>query len=242
MKDIAESTESRSQASKRADYGEKVLWCLSEMKMGEAADVPLTVVLMSFARPTGAWASSVGRSTSSDRLESLVADDDACEVLVGLQSGDSEARLSATRALRELVEIEQIRAALNAERDGRTQREIGRLLGVSQTEVHRMLRRAKNAGTDWVRVAPRELILRYRAGLISRGTLLGRLNGIEEGQVAPHSGDGYTPGAWDQVRDAFMDGLLTEDEYEELRKQSRSTNQRAAAPAGPQRATEQGGL
>lgn len=240
MEDVVDST---AQASTGADYREKLLWLLSQRHVGEAGDVPLTMALVSLAQPAGAWAGSVGHlATLSSRMGAVADDDDVCEVLVGLQSGDSEARLSAARALRELVEIEQIRAALNAERDGRTQREIGRLLGVSQTEVHRMLRRAKNAVTDWVRVAPRELILRYRAGLISRGTLLGRLNGLDEGQVAPHSGDGYTPGTWDQVRDAFMDGLLTEDEYEDLREQSRRTNPRAGASAESQQSAAHGGL
>ena len=240
MEDVVDSA---GQVSTSADYRQKLLWHLSQRNVGEAGDIPLTVALMSLARPAGAWAGPVGHHTVlSGSVGSIVADDDDVhEVLVGLQSGDSAARLSAARALRELVEIEQIRAALNAERDGRTQREIGRLLGVSQTDVHRMLRRAKNAGTDWVRVAPRELILRYRAGLISRGTLLGRLNDLDEGQVAPHSGDGYAPGTWDQVRDAFMDGLLTEDEYEELREQSRRTNPRAGAPAETQRAAAQRG-
>jgi hypothetical protein len=36
------------------------------------------------------------------------------------------------------------------------------------------------------------------------------------GQTDPKGGDGYIPGAWDQVRRAYLDGHITEEAYEIL--------------------------
>lgn len=136
----------------------------------------------------------------------------------------TKARLQAARAWRELAELDVTRAALQAADDGVTQREIGRLLDASQTEVHRLLRRARTAGRDWGREGIRELVLRYRAGLISRGTLIGRLSELADGRSGGPAGDGYVPGAWDEVRDAYMDGLLDDAEYDELRASLRTSS------------------
>ena len=39
------------------------------------------------------------------------------------------------------------------------------------------------------------------------------------GQSDPNGGDGYVPGAWDEVRAAFMDGHISQEAYEVLRAQ-----------------------
>lgn len=38
------------------------------------------------------------------------------------------------------------------------------------------------------------------------------------GETAPDGQDGYVPGAWDEVRQAYMDGHITEEAYEVLRE------------------------
>jgi hypothetical protein len=41
------------------------------------------------------------------------------------------------------------------------------------------------------------------------------------GESDPNQGDGYVPGAWDEVRRAFMQGHISEEAYEVLREQMR---------------------
>ena len=149
------------------------------------------------------------------------------EEVEGIRTLAPRVRLQAARAWEELAALEKTRAALGAADDGMSQREIGELLDVPQTEVHRLLRRARTSGRDWGREGARELILRYRAGLISRGTMVGSLSSAERGRSGDGFEDGYVPGAWDEIRDAYLDGLLADDEYDELRSRlddSRSGN------------------
>lgn len=125
--------------------------------------------------------------------------------------------LRRVRALAELLDLAEERAVLRAADDGQTQRAIATALGKSQTQVHRILQRARLAGTD-LRVNTREVILLYQAGVISRGTMLGRLDSTWEGQSAESEFDsGYLPGPWDEIRSAYLAGLLTDEDYEELR-------------------------
>ncbi|GAA1134817.1 sigma factor-like helix-turn-helix DNA-binding protein [Nocardioides aquiterrae] len=194
---------------------------VSEARWSRPGEVPLT------ARWLLTIADSVtGSRQSRDYLcgavfdhvcDSVTSDHDVTEQM----QVDPRTRLRAARAWSELTELEQTRSALLATEDGMAQREIARLLGVSQTEVHRMLRRARTVSRDWFATTPRELILEYNAGIISRGMLVGRLGGVAEGAGGPGElDDGYKPDSWDEVRDAYLDGLLTEEEYEELRAKS----------------------
>lgn len=125
--------------------------------------------------------------------------------------------LRRARALAELLDLAEERAVLRAADDGQTQRAIATALGKPQTQVHRILQRARLAGTD-LRVNTREVILLYQAGAISRGTMLGRLDSSREGESAESEFDsGYLPGSWEEIRSAYMAGLLTDEEYERLR-------------------------
>lgn len=123
--------------------------------------------------------------------------------------------LRGVRARRELLAIEESEQVLDAERAGMTQRQIASELGRSQTDVHRLLRKAR-AGLP---SEARRLILQAVAGEISRGTMVGRLKShMVEGVEAPgEQVDGYEPGELDEVRRAFMDGLISESEYNEIR-------------------------
>lgn len=136
---------------------------------------------------------------------------------------DSLDSLRRVRALLELTRRLEVQALLRADAEGRTQREIGGALGKPQTQVHRLLRGAKASEIDThltvdFSVPATEIILQYKAGAISRGTMIGRLIGARHGHSAGgEHDDGFVPDTWDQVRDAFLAGLLTEAEYEEIR-------------------------
>jgi len=130
------------------------------------------------------------------------------------------------RALSELVELHRVRAALLASREGHSQRELAKALGTSQSDVHRILRRAR-AVPDILSISPREMILEYLVGIISRGEMLGRLSTLSRGRVAPgNQQDGYSPDAWDEVRSAHLDGLIGDEVYEELRNSERTSTWR----------------
>lgn len=123
--------------------------------------------------------------------------------------------LRGIRARRELLAIEESEQVLHAERAGMTQRQIAAELGRSQSDVHRLLRRAR---AD-VPSEARRLILQAVAGEISRGTLVGRLKPqmVRGTDAEGEQVDGYAPGELDEVRQAYMDGLISESEYNEIR-------------------------
>ncbi len=128
---------------------------------------------------------------------------------------DHQEDLRAVRARRELIAIEEVDSAVAAARDGLTQRQIAGLLGRSQSDVHRMLRRAAEGmpSETW------KIILRAAAGDGTRATMVGRLRpGLNRGtSPVGEQVEGYLPGPLDDVRRAFMEGLLTEREYDEIR-------------------------
>lgn len=125
--------------------------------------------------------------------------------------------LRRSRALAELLEIDEERAVLRASDAGYPQRTIAQSLGKPQTQIHRILRRARLGETN-MRTTAREVILQRQAGAITQGMMLGLLKGAAEGTSALGEHDsGFMPDDWDEIRSAYMSGLLTEVEYEELR-------------------------
>jgi len=125
--------------------------------------------------------------------------------------------LRRTRALTELLEIDEARVVMRASDAGHPQRAIAEALGKPQTQIHRILRRARISEAI-MRTSAREIILQHQAGAISRGTMLGLLKGAAEGISAGGEHDaGFAPDDWDEIRSAFMASLITEAEYEELR-------------------------
>ena len=132
----------------------------------------------------------------------------------GHDDSSPETALRQVRARTELCGLAEVRAVRQATKAGLSQRAIAKLLGTSQTNVHRLLRQSR-AVDD--RRGPREVILCYVAGEISRGALIGSLSDLARGSHPEDGGDGYLPGTWDEVRAAFLDGLLAETDYEELR-------------------------
>lgn len=134
--------------------------------------------------------------------------------------------LRRVSALQELLSITEERAVARAAADGRTQREIAAALRKPQTQVHRILRQAR-LGEASRRASAREVILQFRAGVISEGMMIGLLRGASEGKSGGGQHDeGFVRDDWDEIRTAFLSGLLTEDQYESLRTTKMSASGR----------------
>jgi predicted DNA-binding protein (UPF0251 family) len=135
-------------------------------------------------------------------------------------------RLRSLRARRELLHIEQDEALQASLRDGLSQREIASFAGISQPTVQRILQRIRrdSATAASTTTDVRRLILRHAAQEISEQELVAALSTrLVSGELSPASlPDGYIPGSWDEVRSAFLDGLLDEDLYETLRNMLQS--------------------
>jgi DNA-binding CsgD family transcriptional regulator len=133
--------------------------------------------------------------------------------------------LRSIRARFELLETERERGLLVASAAGHSQREIAHALGESQATVHRLLARARarqQVDQNPRAIKARHFLLKFLAGDLSRGELLGRLKGVAPGVVAPgNQVDGYISGSWDEVRTAYLDGLINSALYEYLRTQLR---------------------
>lgn len=133
--------------------------------------------------------------------------------------------LRSTRAKLELLLNEREREALVAAAAGHSQREIARAMGESQATINRLLSRARarQQAESPLTVSARQILLRYLAGeLKSRGDLLGQLTGVRPGEFAPgNQVDGYIAGSWDEVRTAYLDGMIDTGLYEYLRSRLR---------------------
>lgn len=123
------------------------------------------------------------------------------------------------RDQRELAEL-QIRRGIYRLADlGASQREIARIVGLSQPEVSRRLKRRVLATT---RLSPREVILRRAAGTIGSQEMLDTLSTMPltakvPGRSGAYDGAATATGTAKQLMAALRDGLLTEDEYEAVR-------------------------
>lgn len=104
---------------------------------------------------------------------------------------------------------------------GWSQRKIARLAGVSQPEVSRRLkRRSLEPG----KVDPRDLIMRRATGQITTEEMVEGLQKLRTIGRAPTRASAFdsaasVTGNARQLVNAFREGLLSEDEYETLRKQ-----------------------
>jgi hypothetical protein len=131
-----------------------------------------------------------------------------------------EDRLREARAERELQRLRETRIVVEAAEKNLTQRTIADLLGRSQSDVFRMLKAAR-ARQAAVGESVREIILNYVVRDISRGELLGRLTDLQHGtNEGPDFSDGYQHGAFDDVKVAWLDGLIDDELYEEIRQGS----------------------
>ena len=121
------------------------------------------------------------------------------------------------RARERLDRIEEMRDAQTLERAGKSQRDIADLLHTTQPRVHRMLKAMEGRGDD--DATPEEIILRATVDGSDRDALIKRLAEFRYTfrQHAPEPFEGAVGGSWDDVKHAFMTGLLSQGEYERVR-------------------------
>lgn len=128
-------------------------------------------------------------------------------------------REALQRQARQRVDrLDELRAAKNASNRNLTQREIAELLATSQAKVHRLLQALERRGGD-LSVDPEELILRAFVYDADRSKLVAELKAsvYTFGEEAPYPHEGRLPGSWDQVVAARAQGLLTKEEFDQVR-------------------------
>lgn len=126
-----------------------------------------------------------------------------------------EHELRRARSMRELAEIEARRAVWSGHRNGLSQRRMGDLLGRSQPDVGRTLKKIEQ-DPSIVDPSPREFALRRAVGQYTNAEMLSQLLALDfqtgEEEASP-LGSGYIEGSWDQVRAMRRDGLITLEEW-----------------------------
>ncbi|MCC7128499.1 MAG: hypothetical protein IT192_06770 [Microbacteriaceae bacterium] len=198
------------------------------------------------ARRSGRTAGARGRASTRVAKRSVAA-----EVAGEAAAGAAEQHGRAT-GQQELSAAEQrkVAEAIQAIREGREQRALGewkirqgihdldvagwsqrkisRLAGISQPEVSRRLkRRSLEAG----RVDPRELIMQRATGQITTEEMVEGLQKLRRIGRAPTRASAFdsaasVTGNARKLASAFREGLLSEEEYEALRKQFDRRDQR----------------
>lgn len=127
--------------------------------------------------------------------------------------------LAQVFAIGELNRVERLRACAKAREAGLGQADIAMRLGVSQPEIHRMLRKIQNF-PGLLSETPREVILQFHAQKIDHQHMMQILRRwpYTFGKIAetqnPESE--LTRGSWDEITDAFHRDLIDIDDYEEL--------------------------
>jgi hypothetical protein len=126
--------------------------------------------------------------------------------------------LRRARGLRELSEIETKRAVWQSHTLGLSQRQIGDLVGRSQPDVGRTIKKV-DSDPSCVGVTPREVALRRLVGEYTTAEMMARLLTLTytRGEPDPSPmGAGYLPGTWDEVRLLRDEDLISEGEWREL--------------------------
>ncbi|ROP61111.1 hypothetical protein [Curtobacterium sp. ZW137] len=125
-----------------------------------------------------------------------------------------------SREQQHLAEMELRRGIFELADLGIPQREIARLAGISQPEVSRRLTRR---GLTASHPSPREVISQRQAGLIDSDTMVRELSTMAMTHRTPARDAGYDSaaaqtGTAKELAAAFQDGLISEGEYETVRK------------------------
>lgn len=130
-------------------------------------------------------------------------------------------RAEMRRVKERLARIEEMREAWQLTAAGKTQRDIADILQTTQPRVHRMLKAMESRDPE--SESPEEIILRAIAEGTPRREMVRRLALFHYTfrQRAPEPFEGAVTGTWDEVRQAFMSGLLTEREFERVRDRIR---------------------
>ena len=117
--------------------------------------------------------------------------------------------------------LDERRAAKRLLDLGCSQRKIAEILMTNQAKVHRMLKTIERRGGA-TPVEPEEIILLAAAGEITRQTMMDELKGFEytSGRDAPYPYEGRVSGTWDQVTSAYGRGLISKEEFDEVKGQA----------------------
>ncbi|WP_382309958.1 winged helix-turn-helix transcriptional regulator [Herbiconiux sp. UC225_62] len=128
-------------------------------------------------------------------------------------------RALLSRSQRELADLHLRRDILRLDDEGLSQRTIAELVGLSQPEVSRRLKRRRLASFE---ESPREIILHRAVGDCTSEQMMQRLLAMTMTSSTPsadaaHDGAVSASGTAAQLGQAYLDGLLTEKEYDQLR-------------------------
>lgn len=160
-----------------------------------------------------------GRRPRHD-VESLV------DALTARMDGDAASvraavlRVLHSREQQHLAEMELRRGIFELADLGVAERDIARLAGLAEPEVSRRLTRR---GLTAARPSPREVISQRQAGLIDSDTMVRELSTMAMTHRTPARDAGYDSaaaqtGTAKELAAAFQDGLISEGEYETVRK------------------------
>lgn len=127
----------------------------------------------------------------------------------------AEPQLKFSYAKARIAEIERIRYVYLAAEAGMPQRDIARVVHLSQAGVHRMIARARVAG---VAGSVEEIVLQRHIGQIDTVEMMRRLASFEQWvprMVDPV--DGVLPGGSEEELESLLDdGFLTEEELDQI--------------------------
>lgn len=117
-----------------------------------------------------------------------------------------------------LARIDERRAVHRARAEGLTTSEMATTLGMSVRQIERTQATDELLG-DPEQIGPEELILRCHLYGGDRDQLVQALGQITYtyAEYAPYPAEGKRSGSWDQVRNAFMSGFLSEAELDMVR-------------------------
>lgn len=120
---------------------------------------------------------------------------------------------TVARAVERLALIEQQRTACALAAQGMATSEIAERMATSEARVRLMVATGRGAEEE-----PEEIILRAAVEGADRTALVERLSAITytARRYAPDPFDGAVSGTWDQVRQAWHEGLLSDNEYEQV--------------------------
>jgi predicted transcriptional regulator len=123
-----------------------------------------------------------------------------------------------SRQVRELADLKILRSIFKLNDQGVPQRRIADLVGLSQPEVSRRLKRRSLTPVD---VSPREIALQRAAGLLSSAEMMRELSDFTYTSESPSresafDGAASSGGSSRQLTASFQEGLLSQEEYDAL--------------------------
>lgn len=137
---------------------------------------------------------------------------------VPVEDANFRARALDRIAQERLARIAERRDVARLSAAGKSQREIADILRTTQPRVGRIVKVIERLG-DPFEVTPEEIILRAHVDGSSRDELVKLLSSynFSDAQYAPHPAEGKIPGTWDQVRQAYFSGFISEAEFDRIK-------------------------